>query len=370
MLNHKKIAIVYDWLDKWGGVERVLLSFHKIMPEAVFYTSYYDRRQASWAKGLTVRTSLINRFPKIIKSNRLLSLFFYPYAFESFDLSGYDLVISVTSSFAKSVITKPGTKHLCYLLTPTRYFWGQVTDYLPGHLTRLLVSPVLNNFRKWDLIASQRPDKILSISKTVADRCRKYYGRLSEVIYPPFDIDYWQNIKKMGKTAPVFNKKYYLVVSRLEAYKKIELVVKVFNQRPDLNLIVIGQGSLQEKLKKMALPNIRFLSDLTDVQLSGYYEQAEALIMPQEEDFGYTAVEAQYFGCPVIACRKGAVKEIISENKTGILFDDQKEVCLAKTLERYKLMSYNLKHQSRAMARKQVERFSQKKFKQQFLSFI
>ncbi|HEX7542753.1 MAG TPA: glycosyltransferase, partial [Patescibacteria group bacterium] len=304
MFSEKKIAIVYDWIDKWGGVERILLILHEMFPEADFYTSYFDSKNASWAKNLKIKTSFLQRFPDFIKKSRILSFPFYPYAFESFDFSDYDLVISVTSSFGKSIITKPGTQHICYLLTPTRYLWSHEKEYFKNKLLRSLVTGYLDFIKKWDFVSAQRPDKIISISETVKNRCLKYYKRNSEVIYPGFDINYWKNIKdqvsKIKETDQISkilrNKEYFLLVSRLESYKKVDLTIKVFNK---LNkpLIIVGKGSEENKLKQIADKNIIFLSKLSDIELGTLYSNAQALIMPQEEDFGYVSLEAQFLGC-------------------------------------------------------------------------
>ncbi len=341
----KKVAIIYDWLDKWGGVERVLLALHETYPQADFFTSYYDKKTASWAKNINIKTSFLQKFPGIIKKNRVLSFVFFPFAFESFNFSGYDLVISVTSSFAKGIIVKPGTKHICYLLTPTRYLWIQPKNYLTNKFIKFLLTPYFNHIKKWDYTVAQRPDKIISISQTVADRCRKYYKRQSEVIYPPFDEKYWKKISLKFKTQNLKLKlktpKYFLTVSRLERYKKIDLVIRLFNQL-DKNLIVVGEGSQEKKLRKIAYKNIRFYSKLTDEELAYLYNHAQALIMPQEEDFGYVALEANFFNCPVVAYKKGGVCETVVENKTGIFFDQQTESSLASALERLEKISYNV----------------------------
>ena len=368
MLINKKIAIVYDWIDKWGGVERVLLTLHEMFPEAIFYTSYFDKNSASWAKDLNIKTSFLQKFPNFIKKSRILSFIFYPFAFESFDFSNYDLVISVTSSFAKSIITKPGTRHFCYLLTPTRYIWSHQYDYLRNKLISYLINGCLDYVKKWDFVAGQRPDKIISISETVKNRCLKYYRRDSEVIYPGFDIKHWNDIKdQISKILK--NKKYFLVVSRLEQYKKVGLVVKVFNKLNDI-LIVVGEGTEGTKLKKMMGKNIILLSKLSDVELGIFYSNAQALIMPQEEDFGYVSLEAQFFGCPVIAYKKGGVTETVIDGKTGIFFNRQEEVSLRRAIERFSRIEYNLRKNVLEFGLVNIDRFSKKKFIDKFKQLI
>lgn len=367
MIKPKKIAIVYDWIDKWGGVERVLLTLHEMFPDAIFYTSYFDKDSASWAKDLKIKTSYLQKFPNFIKKNRILSFLFYLFIFELFDFSNYDLVISITSSFAKSIITKPGTRHLCYLLTPTRYFWSHKKDYLKNKLFSYLVSNYIDQIKKWDFVAAQRPDKIISISETVKNRCLKYYKRNSEVVYPGFDINYWKNIKNSSfAKASEDKQKFFLIVSRLEPYKKIDLAIKVFN-KSNKPLIIVGEGSEEKKLKQIAGNNITFLSKLSDDELGKLYLNAQALIMPQEEDFGYVSLEAQFFGCPVIAYKKGGASETVQDNKTGILFNSQSEQSLRGAIERFDKIKYNLKVKVKEFGAGNIEKFSKEKFVDNFL---
>ncbi len=379
MIKPKKIAIVYDWIDKWGGVERVLLNLHQIFPNAVFYTSYFDKEKADWAKDLNIKTSFLQSFPGMIKKNRILSLPFFPFVFESFNFVGYDLVISITSSFAKSVVTQPGTKHICYLLTPTRYLWSHKKDYLKNKFINYLIGGYLDYFKNWDKIAAQRPDKIISISEAVRTRCKKYYGRDSEVVYPGFDMKYWNEIKLKIKSEKlrmelktkykILDTKYFLIVSRLEPYKKIDLAINVFNKL-NKKLVIIGKGSQSDELKQLAGDNITFLSELSDVELAGLYSNTQAMIMPQEEDFGYVALEAQFFGCPVIAYKKGGAKETIIEGKTGVFFLDQTGQSLKRAVERFDKIKYNLKNRTTKFGMSNIERFDIKTFEKGFLNIL
>jgi glycosyltransferase involved in cell wall biosynthesis len=363
-----RIAIVYDWMDSWGGVERLLLTLHEMFPEAEFFTSYYNPQKADWAKGLKVKTSFIQNLPGFIKNNRILSLPLYPYAFESLDFRGYDAVISVTSSFAKGIITRPETFHLCYLLTPTRYLWSHTDQYVKKNP---LSSIILEKLRAWDLIAAQRPDKILCLSKAVQNRCRKYYRRDSELLYPPFDIQYWQKVKessqKINKTEHSVFKSlahgYYLIVSRLEPYKKVDQAIEVFKEIPDKQLVIVGTGTEEGKLRHKSGPNIRFISRVDDAELAYLYSNAEALIMPQEEDFGYVSLEAQYFGCPVVAYKAGGALETVIEGQSGMLYQAQTVEALKTALEKYHTISYNIKLSLRSSNISPIEKFSVELFK-------
>ncbi len=384
-LKKSKIAIVYDWIDKWGGVERVLLTLSEMFPKADWFTSYYDPKQAPWAKNFKLKTSFIQKLPSFIKKNRLLSLPFYSYAFEAFNFSEYDLVISVSSSFAKAVITKPGTLHICYLLTPTRYFWIPEMYFDSPYLK--IGHSRLRKFQDWDFVAAQRPDHIISISKTVKERVKKFYKRDSEVIYPPFDLNYWssfrsrrnvereisqnneipQSLHSLGMTGEA--SKFFLVVSRLEPYKRVDLVVQMFKHLNE-NLIIVGKGSLFNKLKRTATRNIQFLSEISDQELGQLYQNARALIMPQEEEFGYVSLEAQFFGCPIIAYKKGGAIETVINGKTGMFFENQTEKSLREALARFKHIEYNLKSSTQRLGTNNAERFNKQKFVKDFLNFL
>lgn len=371
--DNLKIAIVYDWIDKWGGVERLLTVLHEMYPRAPFFTSIADTEKAAWARGIPLKTSFIQKAPGFIRKSRLLSFFLYPFAFESFDFSGYDVVISVTSSFAKAVVTKPGTFHLCILLTPTRYIWLYPSHYV-NRAVRALARPFFSYIRKWDKTASARPDRYISISGEVEERCRRIYQRDSQVLYPPFDLPYWTKVKEsLGPREmklPFGDRDYFLLVSRLEPYKKADLAVEAFNREPGRRLVVVGKGSLSSRLRRKAKANIRFLEDLSDAQLGYLYSRANALIMPQFEDFGYTALEAQFFGCPVIAYGQGGVRETVRDGETGLFFPEQSAAGLRGVLERYDKISYNLKHQTKTWAAHTAPSFSKELFKKTLARII
>lgn len=367
----KRIAIVYDWMDSWGGVERMLLVLHEMFPTADWFTSYIDPKKARWIDEIQnanfkMQTSFIQNLPSFIKSSRLLSLPLYPVAFENFDLREYDIVISITSSFAKSVITHPGTKHVCILLTPTRWLWSQVDNYtnelpLDRGLTSFIRKPFVRHLQKWDSVAAQRPDKMISIAQVVADRCKAYYHRDSEVIYPPFDFEYWSKVKSNNKRKSRHHlKKYFLVVSRLEPYKKVDMVIRAFQRFPDKRLVIVGTGTQSSKLMRSAGDNIYFIQNATDDELGALYIGAQALIMPQEEDFGYVSLEAQFFGCPVIAYGKGGALETVMKGKTGLFFSEQSARSLGDAVAEFKRGKYNLGDKQAFLKKFSKEQFVRK----------
>jgi len=307
-----KVALVYDRVNKWGGAERVLLTLHEMFPDAPLYTSLYDEKKAPWAKVFPkVYTSFLQKIP-FAKSNHELFGWLMPFVFESFCFDKYDLIISVTSEAAKGIITKPKTRHICYCLTPTRYLWSHYDLYFKNPIMRRISKPIVRYLRSWDKIAAQRPDRIIAISSEVARRIKKYYDRDSEIIYPPVETP---------EVAIVNHSRggYFLIVSRLVYYKRVDLAIKAFNKLK-LPLVIVGSGSQINNLKLIAKNNIKFAGEVSEDKLVEYYKNAKALIMSQEEDFGIASVEAQSFGVPVIAFKKGGVLDTVVEGRTGIFF--------------------------------------------------
>ncbi len=338
----KRVALVYDWVDKWGGAERVLLALHEMFPEAPLYTAVYDPIKAPWAKV----------FPKIISPKIKLKHEWFPWLmpliFESFNFDEYDLVISVTSFAAKGIITKPGTKHICYCLTPTRFLWSHEEFYKKqmNPFLKWAVGPLFNYLKAWDKIASNRPDRTIAISKTVQDRIKKYYGLNSEVIHPPVNIDQYQ---KESEKPAIEN--FFLYVGRLVAYKQVQIMVEVFNEL-NLPLAIIGLGSLEEKLKNIAKQNIYFLGHLSDDLVAQHLQHAKGLIYFHEEDFGIVPVEAMASGTPVLGYNKGGVTETVIDGITGVLDSN-----LENAILRFNNINFDKK-----IIRKRAEFFSKEKF--------
>ncbi|PJC76065.1 glycosyltransferase family 4 protein [Candidatus Shapirobacteria bacterium CG_4_8_14_3_um_filter_39_11] len=376
-----KVALVYDRVNKWGGAERVLLALHEIWSQAPLFTSVYNSKTAGWAKVFPkIIPSFLQKFPWAKTSHEIFSPLM-PIAFESLDLSGYYLIISVTSEAAKGVLTSPHQLHLCYCLTPTRYLWSGYDDYFKTEKSRRLSRLLISYLRKWDKIAGQRPDGYVAISKTVQSRIKNYYHRESEVIYPPIDTDKFEirNPKSESNTkylpcsprgvagrqaGKILNTKYFFVVSRLVKYKKVDLVIETFN-RLGWNLKIAGTGRETNSLKTKAKNNIEFLGQLTDQQLLSYYQNCEAVIFPQEEDFGIVPLEAQACGKPVVAYRAGGAVETLIENRTGLFFDKQTVESLAAKLQSFKAAGYKAED-----CREQAEKFCKEKFMIEFKKYI
>ena len=366
--KRQRIAIVYDWIDKWGGVERVLLELHELFPDAIFFTSAYDATAASWAQHLPIQTTFLQHIPSWLRSKRALMILLYPIAFETFDFSGFDLVISVTSSFAKSIVTKPETKHICYLLTPPRYIWSHTDEYIGKHI-RIFLHSIIRRMQKEDVYMSKRPDAYISISQTVANRCKDCYGVTSPVVYPPFDAQYWatQKIREKKPVVDLPKKEFYLWVGRMESYKRVELIIEAANKLPEKQFVLVGVGSQKAHLQKMAGKNCFFTGSVSDAELAYVYSRSHALLMPQQEDFGYVSLEAQFFGCPVIAYGRGGAVETVIHEKTGLLFYQQTSDDLVATLERYRQISYNLRRSVSHLQKMNEERFGKARFQKDFL---
>lgn len=369
-----KVALVYDRANKWGGAERVLLSLNKIFPKAPLFTSLHNPASASWTKVFPgVFPSPLNKYKYLRKRHGVLAPFM-PMLFESFDFKDFDLVISVTSEAAKGIIVNPSTKHICYCLTPTRYLWSHNEEYFNGSASlatgvfKTLSKPVVSYLRRWDKVAAQRPDTMLAISTEVQSRIKKYYGRESVLIHPPLGlVDSRLNIvdgksKKRASNLPSTN--YYLLVSRLVPYKRVDLAIEAFNQL-SLPLYIVGVGSEESKLKRLAGPTIKFLGSLTDTNLAHYYEDAKALILPQYEDFGLVSVEAQSFGTAVIAFKKGGSLDTVIDGITGVFFEKQNKESLIEAVKRSQKLVFD-----KSVIIKNSQKFSFEIFKKSFLKLI
>lgn len=335
------VALVYDRVNKWGGAERVLLSLHQIFPSAPLFTAVYDKKRAAWANVFQVHPSFLQHLPFAKNAHESLALL-TPMAFESFNFDGFDVVISVTSAEAKAIITRPGTVHICYCLTPTRYLWSGFHEYLrqPGFgvmnpFARFGLLIFGSLLRRWDLVASQRPDFYIAISRRVKDRIMKYYHRrVAAVIYPPVEVP-----KFLSK--PVSRKPYFLTVSRLVGYKRIDVIIRAFNEL-QLPLIVIGNGHNKGELTNIAGKTVQFVSrHLTDEELTTYYRECRAFIYAADEDFGLSAAEAQAYGAPVIAYKRSGVAEFVQDGISGVLFDAQNSGSLIGAVRKFIRMRFD-----------------------------
>ena len=313
-----RIALVHDALNQLGGAEYVLQAFHSMFPHAPIFTLVDDGQvKKTLFPRAEIRTSFLQRLPGGVRHYKWY-LPLHPTATEQLDLSDFDVVLSDSSSFAKGVITKPGTLHVCYCHTPTRYLWHDTHDYTEdlhnGRLVKVLLPAVLSRLRVWDQLAAHRVDKFIANSHTTAARIKKYYRRDATVVYPPVA---WQNFYISQDRSD-----YYLMVGRLRPYKKHELAVRAFN-RLGLPLVIAGDGEEYSRLRRIAGPNITFIRRFNDQQKAWLYAHCQAFVHPQEEDLGIVALEAMAAGRPVIAYGKGGALETVVPGVTGAFFKEQ-----------------------------------------------
>jgi glycosyltransferase involved in cell wall biosynthesis len=418
-LKNLKTVLVYDKVNTFGGAERVLLALHELFPRAPLYTSVYDPKKAIWAKVFPrVMTSFLQRWP-LATTHVQGYVPLMPLVFETLNLNDYELVISVTSGEAKGVVTKPGTVHFCYCLTPTRYLWVDpgYENYqhfgLLNPLVNMVKKPWLSRLRLWDQAAAARPDAYATISETVARRIEKFYHREAEVIYPPVDTEVFKpavkprELNRSSTPEVKLVEPYFLLVARLVPYKKVELAIEVFRQL-NLPLKIVGAGPDLVRLKSMInhgptggtrrgafrqrminhapttissrdlihhdpsgggrrplVSTIKLLGQVSEGQLLELYQNCRALIMPQEEDFGLVALEAMACGKPVIAYGRGGARETVVEGKTGMFFEEQSVESLAKAMKEFIAERFSAR-----ACRQQAEKFSLDKFKVQMRKWV
>lgn len=361
-MDNKKVVLVHDWLTGQRGGEKVLEVLAEIFPAAPIYTLFYvPGSQVPAVERRIIRTSFLQKLPFARKKYRsYLPLF--PLAVELFDLQAYDLVISTSHCVAKGVIPHPDALHISYIHSPVRYAWNQYFSYFApeklGVFSRFLVPPVIHYLRVWDESSSSRVDRFIANSENTARRIRKYYRRESVVIHPPVDADFFTPAEKEARSDE------FLIVSALVPYKRIDLAISVCS-RAKLPLSIVGTGPELNKLKKAAGPTVRFLGPLRSDDLREAYRKAQALLIPGEEDFGITSLEAQACGTPVIAFGKGGALESVSPGETGVLFQDLSVSGLAGALDKFRRLEFN-----KSVLRSNAMKFSRPLFKEKLASFI
>jgi len=358
------MCIIHDWLTTYGGSELVLKSLLEIWPETPVYTLVYDENGncRDIIQSTEVRGSFINNLPFAKRKHRAY-LPLMPMAIEQFDLSAYDLVLSDSHAIAKGVITGPDQLHISYIHTPVRYAWDLQHQYLKhAHLERglrgFLAKALLHYIRLWDMRTVSGVDHYIANSKYIAQRIWKLYKREAKVIHPPVEIDRFevQEVKE----------DFYLTISRLVPYKKVDVMVEAFKDMPDRRLVVIGDGPELKSLKKMASENITFLGFQSDQAVEDHLQRARAFVYTAEEDFGIVPVEAQACGTPVIAYGKGGALETVIEGETGLFYREQTPEALIQAVETFE----NQGEWDSQAIRRHAEGFSKERFKGEIRSFV
>ena len=354
-----KVAIVHDWLNQIGGAEGVLSVLKELFPDAPIYTSmYWPEEMPEEYRSWDIRCSFMDKLP-LVKRHHQPFLPLYPLAFESFNFDDYELVLSNKSGFCHGVVTSPDTLHICYCLTPTRYLWNY-RAYLQregvGNLAQLPLVPIVNYLRVWDRLAADRVDHFISISQAIKRRVAKYYRRDSEVIHPPVDTS------RLKPSSDHDN--FFLVVSRLIPYKRIDLAVQAFNEL-GLPLVIIGDGRDRGKLEAMARPNITFLGHLPTREVHQHLQRCRAFVFPGLEDFGIAPVEALAAGRPVIAYAGGGALDTVEEGITGAFFYPHTVEALVSTVRRFDDSIYDPPQLA-----ERARQFAVPVFKERLMAFI
>jgi len=369
MARKLKVAIVCDWLTNMGGAERVVYELHRMYPEAPIYTSQYNSDPKvwydwNWTSQADIRTGWLQKLPKGLKKFLPVLRAFY---FSRLDLSDYDLVLSASGAEAKSVKTGPKTVHICYCHSPTQYYWLRYDEYLkhPGFpkgtnwLARYGLKLLITPLKRWDRLASKRPDIMIANSTHTQEMIRKYYRRESLVIFPPVDTD---RFKTRG--APP-TRHGFVAAGRQTPYKRIDLAVQACSELK-LPLVVIGNGPEHKKLEKLAGRNVTFLTAVSEEDIAKHFQSSLALIFPtNKEDFGVTAIEAMAAGTPVIAYSKGGPKDYIIPNKTGVFFDRLTTSSLIQAIK-----SFNPNRFDSSKIAQFADNFSTAKFRQNIKQLI
>ena len=328
-----KVAIVHDWLTNYGGAETFVELWLRMYPQADIYTLVYDKKKMKGHfEGSKIYTSKLQKIPGATKIyTKLLS--FMPKAFESFDLTGYDLVLCSSSSCAKGVIVPPHIPQVAYIHTPMRYAWDLYFDYKKrsGKLTRFFMDKWMPKIRLWDYVSAQRIDTIVANSAYIARRIQKFWNREATVIYSPVNIN-----RFYAAESPLPREDFYVAFSRLVPYKRIDLAVQAAINLGK-KLVVIGGGSEEKKLRAMVAghSNITFLGRASDEVLRNNLQRCKGMIFCAEEDFGLAPVEAQACGAPVIAFGRGGACETVVDGKTGVFFANQTVESLEEAIGRF-----------------------------------
>jgi glycosyltransferase involved in cell wall biosynthesis len=369
-----KIALVHDWLNQRGGAERVLEHLNDFFPHAPLYTSMF------WREGMPpayrrwdIYTTWMDRLPGIYRHHQLYFPF-YALAFAHLDLrstpsgGSYDLVLSNKSGFCHGIRTGD-TPHLCYCLAPTRYVWefdayAARESFSP--VLKVLLKPLVALLRRWDYRVAQRSTlRFVAISTEIQARIRRYYGRESVIVTPPVDTGRYQRVARhWGRGGAVGGGNYYLIVSRLIPYKRVDLAVRAFNQL-GLPLVIAGSGRDRKALEAMADPNITFLGYVPDAELPGLLAGCRAFIFPGREDFGMTPVEAQAAGRPVIAYGAGGALDTVIEGVTGAFFYEQTPEALMEAV-----LTFDADNVDVEACRSNADRFSVARFRREIMALI
>jgi glycosyltransferase involved in cell wall biosynthesis len=358
-----KTAIIHEWLVTLAGAESVLQSMYRLFPgdlHALFHEP--DELASSMWEKMPVRTSMLQHLPGASRHHRLY-LPLYPMAIEQFDLRGYKLILSSSYAVAKGVLTSSDQLHICYCHSPMRYVWDLTFQYLEAAglnsgLKSFIVRAIFHYIRTWDAISAMRVNEFIANSHYIAHRIEKCYNRKATVIYPPVDVDQFSINDK--------RENYFITISRLVPYKRVDLAVEAFN-RLGLPLLVVGDGPSKKNLMRIAKKNVTFLGNVTSDELREHLSKARAFVFCAEEDFGIVNVEAQACGIPVIAYGRGGTLETVIKDKTGLFFYEQNPQSLVDAIQKFLSIEKSFDPHR---IRQNALRFPRSRFEAEFKTFV
>jgi glycosyltransferase involved in cell wall biosynthesis len=353
-----RVALAHEYFSQWGGAERVTEVLHEMWPDSPVYTLFVDARYRRALRGWDVRTSWLQSLPLARGWHRAL-LPLLPRAVESLRVDPVDVLVSSSSAFIKGLALPPGARQVCYCHSPTRYLWDWSANYLAEEVPRALrvvARSLLDPLRSWDRAAATRVDRFVANSEAVRARIRRYYDRDAEVVHPPIDV---------ASYAPRPEREdFYLIVSRLIAYKRVDVAVRAFNEL-GFRLKIVGEGRDRRRLERLAGENVEFLGRQPDEQLRELLAVSRGLIFPAEDDFGIVCVESFASGRPVIAFARGGAREIVDDGRTGILFDAQTPEALIEAVREAERSGFDP-----VVLRRSAERFDTSLFKQRMAAIV
>ena len=362
-----RVAIVHDWFINPGGSEKVTSELINVFPEADLFCLMDFLSPEDKVKFVHNKKTITSFFQGVPFAKKYYRFFFplFPSLISKFNVEKYDLIISSSHSIAKGIKTNSNQTHICYIHTPVRYAWDLRKQYLQqvkNIFIKNILSRQLKRLQEWDLENSKDVDFFISNSNYVKERVKKNYNRNSKVIYPPVDIDFFTQSKKLNQTEP-----YFLVVSRLVLYKRIDLIVKAFNQLPQFKLLIAGDGPQKKALQSISNSNITFLEYQSDESIKKLIQSAQATVFAANEDFGITPVESQACGTPVIALNRGGYKETITPNKTGVLYANQTVKSLIDGICKFAEIEDTFDSE---LIRQNSIRFGTQRFRDQIITFV
>jgi len=359
-----RVALIHDYLNQYGGAEKTLEEIMKIFPEAPIFTGIYDPKKVppvfSKRKVFSLNNSILSNFPKYLT-------FLMPLVFESFDLSNFDLIISDGTAWPKGVLTKPSQLHIAYVHTPPRFLYKYSVESTKRNAFyfKPFVTVIDHYLRIWDYMAAQRPDALVTNSRETRSRIKKFYRRDARVINPPVNVTH-------AKVPPIRHARtsYYIVLGRMSAYKNFDIVIKAFNELPNLKLVVVGTGVEEKRLKKLAKKNVMFVGYASEERKHTLIKNSLGLINAvEDEDFGIVPLEVMGHGRPVLAHKSSGHLETVIEGTNGMFFENLRHTELAKKIKVFDQLIKDNKFDEKLIA-KSVQQFSEERFIKEFGNFV